>query len=209
MVSIALPKKTKDKYQAIIDAAIKVIAEHGYHNAQVAKIAREAGVAEGTIYLYFQNKEDVLVSIFKEKMGEYIALVRNELQKTKEPLEKLRMLIQMHFSKLEANRDLAAVLQIQLRQSHPTIRQRITEPLKGYYRLIEEIIAEGISKNVFRQNLNVYLTRQVIFGSMDEVATCWVMAQRPYSLAAQVPAVFDLLMHAICKRNPENPENCC
>ncbi|MGB9846886.1 MAG: TetR/AcrR family transcriptional regulator [Desulfotomaculales bacterium] len=195
MVSIALPKKTKDKYQAIIDAAIKVIAEHGYHNAQVAKIAREAGVAEGTIYLYFQNKEDVLV--------------RNELQKTKEPLEKLRMLIQMHFSKLEANRDLAAVLQIQLRQSHPTIRQRITEPLKGYYRLIEEIIAEGISKNVFRQNLNVYLTRQVIFGSMDEVATCWVMAQRPYSLAAQVPAVFDLLMHAICKRNPGNPENCC
>lgn len=204
-----MPKKTKDKYQAIIDAAIKVIAEHGYHNAQVARIAREAGVAEGTIYLYFQNKEDVLVSIFKEKMGEYIALVRNELQKTKEPLEKLRMLIQMHFSKLEANRDLAAVLQIQLRQSHPTIRQRITEPLKGYYRLIEEIIAEGISKNVFRQNLNVYLTRQVIFGSMDEVATCWVMAQRPYSLAAQVPAVFDLLMHAICKRNPGNPENCC
>ena len=105
-----MSKKTKDKYQAIIDAAVKVIAKYGYHNAQVAKIAREAGVAEGTIYLYFQNKEDVLVSIFKEKMGEYIALVRDELQKTAGPLEKLKLLIQMHFTKLEANRDLAAVL---------------------------------------------------------------------------------------------------
>lgn len=197
-----MSKKTKDKYQAIIDAAVKVIAKYGYHDAQVAKIAREAGVAEGTIYLYFHNKEDVLVSIFKEKMGEYIALVRDELQKTAGPLEKLKLLIQMHFTKLEANRDLAAVLQIQLRQSHPSIRQRITEPLKGYYRLIEEIIAEGIAKNVFRENLNVYLTRQVIFGSMDEVATCWVMAQKPYSLSAQAPPVFDLLANALCKREP-------
>jgi len=193
-------KKTKDKYQAIIEAAIKVIAEHGYHNAQVSKIAKEAGVAEGTIYLYFQNKEDVLISIFKDKMGEYIALVREELQKTEDPLEKLKLLIQLHFSKLEANRYLAAVLQVQLRQSHPSIRKRIAEPLKGYYRLIEEIVSEGVAKGLFRESLNVHLTRQVIFGAMNEVATCWVMAQRPSSLSGQAPAVFDLLAHALSKK---------
>ncbi len=199
-----MSKKTKDKYQAIIEAAIKVIAQHGYHNAQVAKIAKAAGVAEGTIYLYFQNKEDVLISIFQDKMGEYITLVRSELEKTEDPLEKIKLLIQMHFSKLEANRDLAAVLQIQLRQSHPSIRRRIAEPLKGYYRLIEEIVSEGIAKGVFRENLNLHLTRQVIFGSIDEVATCWVMAQKPYSLLAQAPAVYDLLAHALCKKQSGN-----
>lgn len=193
-----MSKKTKDKYQAIIEAAIKVIAEHGYHNAQVAKIAREAGVAEGTIYLYFQNKEDVLISIFKDKMGEYIGLIRKELQKTGDPREKLKTLIQTHFSKLEENRYLAAVLQIQLRQSHPSIRQRIAEPLRGYHRLIEEVLLEGVARGIFRENLNIHLTRQVIFGAMDEVATCWVMAKKPYSLSGQAPAVFDLLARAIC-----------
>ena len=192
-----MSKKTKDKYQAIIEAAIKVIAEHGYHNAQVSKIAREAGVAEGTIYLYFQNKEDVLISIFKDKMGDYIALVRRELQKVDDPREKLKLLVTMHFSNLEADRYLASVLQVQLRQSHPSIRKRIAEPLRGYYRLIEEIVSEGMAKGLFRKNLNVYLARQVIFGALDEVATCWVMAQKPYSLSGQAPAVYDLLAHAL------------
>ncbi len=195
-----MSKKTKDKYQAIIEAAIKVIAEHGYHSAQVSKIAKEAGVAEGTIYLYFQNKEDVLISIFKDKMGEYITLVCNKLQAVDDPLKKLKLLVQMHFSNLEADRNLAAVLQVQLRQSHPSIRKRIAEPLRRYYRLIEEIVSEGMAKGIFRENLNVYLARQVIFGSMDEVATCWVMAQKPYSLSGQAPAVFDLLAHALCSR---------
>src|SRR4051794_14081424 len=65
-------KKNKPKYMQIIDAAVVVIAEHGYHQAQVSKIAKQAGVADGTIYLYFKNKEDILISLFEEKMGTYI-----------------------------------------------------------------------------------------------------------------------------------------
>lgn len=72
-------RRNKPKYKQIIDAAVVVIAENGYHNAQVSKIAKQAGVADGTIYLYFKNKEDVLISLFQEKMGQFVEKIYEEL----------------------------------------------------------------------------------------------------------------------------------
>ena len=72
LVVITLETKINPKYKQIIDAAVIVIAENGYHQAQVSKIAKQAGVADGTIYLYFKNKEDILISVFQEKMGVFV-----------------------------------------------------------------------------------------------------------------------------------------
>ncbi|MCL6634217.1 MAG: TetR family transcriptional regulator [Peptococcaceae bacterium] len=193
-------RKTGEKYGAIIEAAVKVFAENGYHNSQVSKIAREAGVADGTIYLYFKNKEDILISVFKVKMGHFIASVRQELEKHSDPFEKLRQLIRMHFSNLENDRNLAQFMQIQLRQSHPSIRAAIAEPLREYFRLIEALVAGGVAAGRFRPGLDVRLARQMIFGTIDEVATCWVMSRRQYSLADQVEGVLDLLSHGLSGR---------
>jgi len=194
-----MAKRTGEKYNAIIEAAVKVIAENGYHNSQVSKIAREAGVADGTIYLYFQNKEDVLISLFRVKMGDFTASARQELKQMENPYEKLAKLISMHFSMLEADRNLALVLQIQLRQSDALIREGIAAPLKEYFKIIEDIIEQGIGAGVFRKDVNKKLTRQIVFGAMDEVVTSWVMSQRNYKLTDQIEPVYNLLARAISK----------
>ncbi|MCL6639386.1 MAG: TetR family transcriptional regulator [Firmicutes bacterium] len=198
-----MARKTGDKYHAIIEAAVKVFAENGYHNSQVSKIAREAGVADGTIYLYFQNKEDILISVFKVKMGDFIAQVKRELDGYGTPPEKLKHLVRMHFSILESDRNLALFMQIQLRQSHPDVRRAIAEPLREYFRLIEGILREGIEAGDFHGNLDVRVARQMVFGTMDEVATCWVMSRQKYSLAKQLEPVYFLLSRGIFKNRAD------
>jgi TetR/AcrR family fatty acid metabolism transcriptional regulator len=192
-------KKSGEKYRAIIEAAVKVIAENGYHNSQVSRIAREAGVADGTVYLYFQNKEDVLISLFTVKMGEFITKARSELIQLDNPFDKLGRLIIMHFGRLEEDRKLASVLQIQLRQSDPSIRKSIGTVIRDYYNLIEELVADGINKDCFHQGIEPKLARKMIFGTLDEVTTCWVLSSRNYSLMSQATNTYFLLGRALSK----------
>jgi len=200
-----MAKKTGEKYNAIIEAAVKVIAENGYHNAQVSKIAKEAGVADGTIYLYFKNKEDVLISLFRAKMGEFTASARRELKKLHNPFEKLAKLIALHFSRLASDRNLALVLQIQLRQSDASIRSGIAGPLKEYFNIIEEIVEQGTTCDFFREGVDPKLARQMIFGTMDEVATSWVMSHREYSLTNLIQPVYYMLARALAKGDNIHP----
>lgn len=194
-----MAKKTGEKYRTIIEAAITVIAKYGYHNSQVSKIAREAGVADGTIYLYFQNKEDVLISLFRVKMNEFTSLIRKELNTSHHVMKKLSRLLTMHFGRLEADRNLALVLQIQLRQSDPAIRAGIVQPLNEYFGVIEDLVREGLERGQFRTDLDVRVARQMIFGTMDEVATSWVLSQRQYLLTEQARPVYSLLAQALSK----------
>ena len=90
-------KKDRPKYKQIIDAAVVVIAENGYHQAQVSKIAKQAGVADGTIYLYFKNKEDILISMFQEKLGVFISNIDEEMARVTSAKEKMLVLIRKHF----------------------------------------------------------------------------------------------------------------
>ncbi|MFZ5595772.1 MAG: TetR/AcrR family transcriptional regulator [Bacillota bacterium] len=192
-----MAKRTGEKYQAILEAAVKVIAENGYHNAQVSRIAREAGVADGTIYLYFENKEDIMISLFKSKMGDFAASGQKELENIKEPYRMLACLIHTHFLRLQSDRNLAAVLQIELRQSDPSIRKSISEIIKAYYSLIEEVVKYGIKKGCFRSDLNPRLARKIIFGSLDEVATCWVLSNRRYRLTDMTVQVYNILARGL------------
>lgn len=192
-----MAKKSGEKYRAIIEAAVKVIAENGYHNSQVSKIAREAGVADGTIYLYFENKEDVLISLFRIKMGEFTNIARQELKEFDNPFDKLSRLVMMHFARLEEDRNLASVLQIQLRQSDQSIRKGIAEIIKEYYNLIEELVEDGLKKGCFRPEIDPKVSRKMIFGTLDEIATCWVLSSRRYSLTAQAKPAYDLLARSL------------
>lgn len=201
-----MAKRTGDKYQAIIDAAVRVIAKHGYHNAQVAKIAREANVADGTIYLYFRNKDDVLISVFREKMGEFIHATRERLDQVPTAEEKLRELIHMHLSQLAQNWDMAVVTQIELRQSNPVVRTEIRETLRQYYRLIEDVVRQGMAEGVFRRDVDVRTIRMMIFGTLDETATSWVMKKGKFDLLAQVDPIHRLLLSALRKSEQREEE---
>ncbi|MCM3587604.1 TetR family transcriptional regulator [Mesobacillus maritimus] len=175
-------KKNKPKYRQIIDAAVIVIAENGYHQAQVSKIAKQAGVADGTIYLYFRNKEDILISLFQEKMGNFIEIIEGKIAGKTTAVEKLLMLVESHLEWVAEDQHLAIVTQLELRQSNKELRQKINGVLKGYLKLIDKIVIEGIETKEFRSDLNVRLARQMIFGTIDETVTTWVMRDTKFNL---------------------------
>lgn len=188
-------KQKKPKYKQIIDAAVIVIAENGYHQAQVSKIAKQAGVADGTIYLYFKNKEDILVSLFQEKMGVFIENIEDEIRSSETAAEKLYTLIKTHFSLLSADHHLAIVTQLELRQSNKELRMRINEVLKGYFNVVDKIITEGTETGEFRKGFDPRLARQMIFGTIDETVTTWVMNDQKYDLPKQAKKVHELIVY--------------
>lgn len=190
-------KRDKPKYKQIIDAAVIVIAENGYHQAQVSKIAKEAKVADGTIYLYFKNKEDILISVFREKMAIFVDNIQIILNKDVDTSEKLLNMIESHFRVLNEDRNLAIVTQLELRQSNKELRLRINEVLKEYLGILDAILKEGIDKEELNKSLDVRLARQMVFGTIDETITSWVMNDQKYDLMKISPEVHKLLMKSM------------
>ncbi|WP_075527428.1 TetR/AcrR family transcriptional regulator [Sporosarcina ureilytica] len=190
-------KRDKPKYKQIIDAAVVAIAQNGYHQAQVSKIAKEAGVADGTIYLYFKNKEDILVSVFREKMAIFTQNLRVILEEDIDTSERLFKMIDNHFRVLHEDRHLAIVTQLELRQSGKKLRLRINEVLKEYLDLLDVILEDGIERNDLDNTLDIRLARQMVFGTIDETITSWVMNEQKYDLIELSPKVHKLIMKAL------------
>ncbi|KGX84816.1 TetR/AcrR family transcriptional regulator [Pontibacillus marinus] len=193
-------KKNRPKYNQIIDAAVEVIAENGYHSSQVSKIAKKAGVADGTIYLYFKNKEDILVSLFQEKMGEFISSIEDEIKTKSNAKQKLLTLIEMHYSQLTKNHHLAIVTQLELRQSNKELRLMINDVLKPYLELIDQIVQEGMDENLFDSSLDLRIIRQMIFGTLDETVTNWVMNDQKYDLMKKAKEIHELFINGLAQK---------
>lgn len=192
-----MASKKMDKFERIIDAAIKVFAETGYHGSQVSKIAREAGVADGTIYLYFKSKEDILVSLFRVRLGELVGKFKESVEATATADDAIRKICELHYTELERNPEFAYVTQIELRQSSLELRKAIGQALKPYIQLIEEVLVQGIEEGTFRQGLDVKLARLLIFGGIDEVVTSWLISGRKYSLNAQIDNTVEFYLMAL------------
>lgn len=199
-VTVMTSKKEK-KFDIILDAALKVIAENGFHGSQVSKIAKEAGVADGTIYLYFKNKEDILISLFQNKLGHLIEMFNESIQVSTTAEAAIRSICQIHFTELEKNVHLAYVTQIELRQSNIELRKAIGEIVKPYIKLIEHILVKGVENGEFRSNLDVKLARNLIFGGMDEVVSSWLISGSKYSLSNQIEGTADFFLRAIKAAN--------
>lgn len=187
-------KKDKPKYKQIIDAAVIVIAENGYHQAQVSKIAKQAGVADGTIYLYFKNKEDILISVFQDKMGLFVSKLGEILEQEISASDKLQLMIKSHFDLLANDLHLAIVTQLELRQSNHELRIKINGVLREYLLLMDKILVKGIDTGEFDKDMDIRLARQMVFGTMDETITTWVMNDHKYDLVELAPKVHRLLM---------------
>lgn len=192
-----MTSRKMEKYELILDAALKVIAKNGFHGSQISKIAKEAGVADGTIYLYFKNKEDILISLFQERLGNLVAMFHSSVKETNTADDALRKVCEIHFTELENNVNLAYVTQIELRQSQLELRKAIGLVVKPYIQLIEHIVERGISEGSFRQDLDIKLTRHLIFGAMDEVVTSWLISDRKYSLSGQVDKTVEFFLKGL------------
>src|SRR5438094_9514256 len=158
------------KRDALLRAAIDVFADRGYFNAQVADVARAAGVAAGTVYLYFKSKDDLLVSIFERSMRDGLALGRAAVAGLDDPSERLRRLARGHLARLGADRNLAIVFQVELRQSTKFMERFSSTLVRDYLNLIRTAIADGQSAGVFRRTLNATAAANMLFGALDEMA---------------------------------------
>lgn len=186
-----------DKRKAIMRAATRVFARNGYFNSKVADVAREAGVADGTIYLYFKSKEEILRSIFEHNMAEAVATGREELSKIEDPREKLQRIAHHHLERLGADRDLAIVFQVELRASTKFMEELSAAGLAEYLSLIREVFEEGQRAGVFRKELNANLVSKVLFGALDEMATNWILSRRRYKLAPMADQVLNIFLSGI------------
>ena len=186
-----------DKREAILRAATQVFAARGFFQAQVADVARAAGVAAGTVYLYFRSKDDLLVSLFERTMREAIADGRAALDGIDDPRERLTRIARLHLERLGRDRDLAVVFQVELRQSTKFMEQFSSTYLRDYLGLIRETIAAGQQARVFRSGINPTIAAKVFFGALDEMATNWILSKRRYSLASEADAVVDLFIGGI------------
>jgi TetR/AcrR family fatty acid metabolism transcriptional regulator len=183
-----------DKRAAILDAATAVFAERGFFNAQVADIARGAGIAAGTVYLYFRSKDEILTSIFDRTMKDAIAEARAVVGDEPDPVARLRRLAQLHLARMGRDRSLAVVFQVELRQTTKFMERFSTTGLRDYLRLIQQTIEEGQARGTFRESINPRTAAKVIFGALDEMATNWILSRRRYALAAEADDVVDLLV---------------
>lgn len=186
-----------DKRDALLRAAIETFAARGFFNAQVADVARTAGVAAGTVYLYFRGKDDLLISIFEKTMKEAIAAGRESIARHPDPHAQLRTIARLHLDRMSRDRDLAVVFQVELRQSTKFMERFSATHLREYLGIIRDVIARGQSMGIFRKTLNPTLAAKLLFGMLDEMATNWILSRRKYSLIADADAIVDLFVHGI------------
>ena len=178
-------------------AATKVFARSGYFNSKVADIAREAGVADGTVYLYFKNKDDILVSIFNHVMDEALTDGRKRLAETDDPVEKLRRIVHAHLDRLGRDRELAVVFQVELRSSTKFMEQFSATKVTEYLELIRASIEDGQKRGVFRRGLNTKIVAKVLFGALDEMVTNWVLSRKRYSLISTAEPIIDVFLNGV------------
>jgi TetR/AcrR family fatty acid metabolism transcriptional regulator len=186
-----------DKPQQIIDAAVRVFARNGFYNSRVSDIAREAGIASGTIYLYFKTKDEILVTLFREKMTAFVSALRTEIAREQDPEAKIRRLVRLHFEVLEASPDMAEVVQVELRQGQKFFRGASAHEISAYYELIGSILHEGVAGGVFRRDLPVKIATKMLFGAMDQVTTSWVLGKRGYRLADAAEPVANIFLKGV------------
>jgi TetR/AcrR family fatty acid metabolism transcriptional regulator len=189
-----------DKREAILRAATKVFATNGYFNSKVADVARVAGVADGTVYLYFKSKEEILRSIFERSVGEAIEAARAEVATLDDAREKLRRIARLHLERLGADRDLAVVFQVELRGSTKFMEEFSAAGLAEYLRLIRETLEEGQRAGLFRPELNAKVVAKILFGALDEMATNWILSPRAYKLAPLADQVLDIFLNGVSSR---------
>jgi TetR/AcrR family transcriptional regulator, fatty acid metabolism regulator protein len=185
------------KRDAILRAAIDVFAERGYFNAQVADVARAAGVAAGTVYLYFRSKDDLLISIFERGMRVALDEGREVIATIEDPRERLRRFARLHLSRLGRDRNLAVVFQVELRQSTKFMERFSSTLLRDYLGLIREAIADGQKQGVFRADIKPTVAAKVLFGALDEMATNWILSRRRYALEPEADVVIDLFINGV------------
>jgi TetR/AcrR family fatty acid metabolism transcriptional regulator len=192
-VTAEIPRP-QTKRERILRAAIDVFAQNGYFNAKVSEIARAAGVADGTIYLYFDGKEDLLTSIFRDHTRNYLQSLERALANVNRPEERIRIAIRHHLETLGRDRALAIVAQVELRHSLKFMALLSHQEVGDYLNILRKIVEQGQAEGVFRRTLHPQLVAKAVFGVLDEMVTSWILSEKDYTPADQSDQVAEFVL---------------
>jgi TetR/AcrR family fatty acid metabolism transcriptional regulator len=192
---IVSAERRETKRERILDAAVVEIAGQGYHRTTVSAVARRAGVADGTIYLYFKSKEDILVSIFERAMQRFSEEAERIVQEgAGGPERTLRRVVDLHLSLLGEDRDLAVIFQVEFRHTLHVLELLSRSRIREYLALIARVVDEGKAEGIFKADVDAMFAAKVVFGILDEMATDWVISRKNFRLASRADPVSDLLL---------------
>ena len=183
-----------NKHQRILQAAVKVFAKKGFFNSRISEIAKEANVADGTIYLYFKNKDDILISLFEKEFGKIVEEMRRKLEEEGDPLQKIRKFAIAHLSIVAQQQELAEVLGVEVRQSSKFMKEYVNQRFIEYLNLIRSIVLEGQERGLIRKDLTPGIVKRALFGALDEMARYWILStQKTHGIdeaALQISDIF-------------------
>lgn len=189
-----------DKREAILSAAVRVFAGKGYFNSKVSDVAAAAGIADGTVYLYFKSKDVILHSIFDRAMSQFITEGRREIAEIDDPVERLRRIARLHLERLGADRDLAVVFQVELRGSTKHMQEFSAAGFAEYLDIIRKTIQDGQRAGLLRTDVKPVVAAKILYGALDEMVTNWVLSEKSYPLAPIADQVLDLFLGGLISR---------
>lgn len=194
-----------EKRARILEAATRIFASKGFACSTVAEVAREAGVADGTIYLYFRNKDDLLIRLVEERISLLIERMSRALEEARSPLEKVATFIRSHLRMVEASPELAQVLIVEPRQSENLLVEHLAPALRSYLGLLGEILEEGIADGSIDPGLDSRAMRHALFGALDEVAYSWLRREKRFDLQANAAQLAELFVRGLAAPQPNEP----
>jgi TetR/AcrR family fatty acid metabolism transcriptional regulator len=183
-----------DKREAILRAGVRVFAAKGFFNSKVADIAREAGIADGTVYLYFKSKDEILHSIFERAMSDFIEDGRRELEPIADPVEKLKTIARLHLERLSSDRDLAVVFQVELRGSTKVMQEFSAAGFAESLDIIKAAIEDGQKSGAFRKDMKSVVCAKILYGALDEMVTNWILSANKYPLPPMAGEVLKIFL---------------
>lgn len=199
-------RKSSEKYYRIIKAATKIFARKGFYQAKISEIAHEAQVADGTIYIYFENKDDILISLFEEQMKSVIENMVVKIKQLSDPVRQLEQFALTHLQLVEQNKDMAEIIQVELRQSSKFMKEYKNEKFSEYLELISDIIRRGQEQAVFRRDVIPGVAKRAFFGALDEMSRFWVLSShKQYDIRTAAKQISRFFIEGIRKEGePEN-----
>jgi len=189
-----------DKHHRIIQAATKVFAKKGFFHAKVSDIAKEARVADGTIYLYFENKDDILISLFEEQMKAVLENMIEEISREKDAVRKIEKFALTHLRLIERNKNMAEIIQVELRQSTKFMKEYKNERFLQYLNLIGDIIREGQEKGIIRKSVIPDIAKRAFFGALDEMSRFWVLSShKKYDIETAAKQISEYFLYGLAR----------
>ena len=191
-----MSKKAAKKH-SILQAGIEVFSKGGFRDSSISEIAKRANVAEGTIYQYYKNKEDLFFSIPIQKTIEFSEELDLHLQGITGTFNQIRKFIWYYLYFFKTNPEYGRILMLEMRVSRSFVKTKTYNFLKKSISRILEIIREGQNDGTIRKDVNLYILRQLVLGILEHVVTRWLLQAGKYDLMEYYEDITKLIIDGI------------